>query len=63
MVVNISIEYPFHKALVFSSAVKMQNQPTFFFLRPVVNTDVDPKDELIKELQVEITNLRQKLRE
>jgi hypothetical protein len=29
----------------------------------VVNTDVDPKDELIKELQHEITNLRQKLRE
>ena len=34
-----------------------------FFSRPVVNDALDPKDELIKELQHEISNLRQKLRD
>ena len=45
------------------STLKYAHNTKFINNRPVVNEELDPKDELIKELQKEITFLRHRLKE
>ena len=45
------------------STLKYAHNTKFINNRPVVNEELDPKDELIKELQSEITQLRGRLKE
>lgn len=53
-------DYNFEESL---STLKYAHNTKFINNRPVVNEELDPKDELIKELQNEITNLRHRLKE
>ena len=45
------------------STLKYAHNTKFINNRPVVNEELDPKDELIKDLQKEITFLRHRLKE
>ena len=45
------------------STLKYAHNTKFINNRPVVNEELDPKDELIRELQSEITQLRGRLKE
>ncbi len=45
------------------STLKYAHNTKFINNRPIVNEQLDPKDELIKELQTEISYLRDRLKE
>ena len=45
------------------STLKFAHNTKFINIKPVVNEELDPKDELIKELQGEIRFLRNRLKE
>jgi hypothetical protein len=45
------------------STLKYAHNTKFINNRPVVNNDLDPKEELIKDLQNEIKFLRHRLKE
>ena len=45
------------------STLKFAHNTKFINIKPIVNEQIDPKDELIRELQGEIKFLRDRLRE
>ena len=45
------------------STLKFAHNTKFINMKPVVNEELDPKDELIRELQGEIKFLRNRLKE
>ena len=61
----MTIEAIFHQPFFQESlsTLKYAHNTKFINNRPVVNEELDPKDELIKELQSEITQLRGRVKE